>query len=274
MKKIIFCTLMLCLFCSFSTANARSFKQACEIAHIDLSVMQKDGPNQALEDTIHAEIADMLMAAQVTNIKYSTAQLKDFAKKGRQVDPDGQPTIWSLVALGANLDAQKIRAFCSQNHTQSGVIDPYAPSVSNDDIVLYPKDADLALAPNIIVEPQSAPFNLGGWKTDNMVIFRIKVKRSGNYAVYLDYSKPLSAGSRGKLSIFATKDAQTEEIEPNAQIEKLLPYTGSDWSEYESAYNFGTISLQAGEYNLALVDKGNESDRYVMNLRRVHLKKQ
>jgi hypothetical protein len=127
-------------------------------------------------------------------------------------------------------------------------------------IVLYPKDADLSEAPDVIVEGN--PQNLGGWKSDNAVVFRVNVKDAGMYSVVLFYSKQESDGDEAKLTVSARGGS--------VAVSNYLPATGNDWSNYEEHMVAG-FDMPAGESALRFASSEPDGRSYVMNLRSVTL---
>lgn len=63
-------------------------------------------------------------------------------------------------------------------------------SCSKQSIMLMPEDADLSDAPNVILEPDKEPYNLGGFKYDDAVYWETEIKEEGMYSVELEYSRP------------------------------------------------------------------------------------
>ena len=127
--------------------------------------------------------------------------------------------------------------------------------------VLEAAEADLSKAPNVILEPDDPPFNLGGWHKRAKVIFHINVEEAGDYNITLLYSKPESDGDPADLKI--TVGGEDSFSAP-------LPPTGEDWSNYEE-YEFCTLRFPAGKTTLTLESARPRSGNYVMNLRSVTL---
>lgn len=121
------------------------------------------------------------------------------------------------------------------------------------------KDAQLALAPHTIVEPHEPPYNLGGWRSGDVVIFPLSVEVAGYYNVELVYSR------EGETPIDI-------EIESNGgeRVTLELAATGT-WERYTQVVS-GAIWLTPEDHELAIVDADPVSEwRYVMNLRALRL---
>ncbi len=138
-------------------------------------------------------------------------------------------------------------------------------------LTLYPQDSDLRFAPNVIVEPRYEPYNLGGWKTFNVVMFPLSVQKQGVYDVSIVYSKHDKHGSTGKLGVFApTTLSKNPSSAPNFSL--YLPPTGHNWQRYRYMH-LGSIRLARGSVYLTFQDLARYQGQYVMNLREVHLER-
>ncbi|MDL2218643.1 hypothetical protein LJC27_08325 [Christensenellaceae bacterium OttesenSCG-928-M15] len=124
------------------------------------------------------------------------------------------------------------------------------------------KDADLSDAPNVIVEPDKEPYNLGGWKYEDVVAFHFNIGKAGDYKVTLLYSRNDESGGG------------TEMLLHNSAGEGLmetLPSTGADWSNYKEYTMAETMHFEKGKGTLYLECSSEYSDEYVINLRAVTL---
>jgi hypothetical protein len=130
-------------------------------------------------------------------------------------------------------------------------------SDGGDVIELFAGDADLSEAPDVVVEGD--PENLGGWKSDNTVIFNANVPKAGSYRIILIYSKEESVGDKANLRVT---------VPDYAEHLVDLPPTGSDWSNYEER-STGIYKLPAGGVRLILASEEPDGKSYVMNLRSI-----
>ena len=101
-----------------------------------------------------------------------------------------------------------------------------AASAADGVYEILAKDADLSQAPDLILEPESPPFNLGGWKQSgkNTVFFPTGVKKAGKYQVTLVYSR------EPKMEGMATIGVSNSPRPENMTFS--LPSTGS-WANYK-----------------------------------------
>lgn len=125
--------------------------------------------------------------------------------------------------------------------------------------MLSVKDAILAFAPHTILEPNEPPYNLGGWRSGDVVVFPLAVEVAGYYGVELTYSR------EGEEPI----DVKIES-DGGESLEASLEATGT-WAEY--AQNFvGAIWLTPEDEELYIMDAQPVAEwRYVVNLRAVRL---
>ncbi len=169
--------------------------------------------------------------------------------------------------LSALLCVHMLGAFCFAMESTPSHIVKSLPSI----ITLYPKDADLRYAPNVIVEPRTAPYNLGGWRSNNVIVFPVEIEEAGEYSINILYSKQALDGSTGKLGIFATLSMEKNSfIHDSIFVE--LPTTGNNWSTYAEK-TLGDIKLPQGKVFLAFWDQEEIAKQYVMNLRELRLQK-
>ncbi len=50
-------------------------------------------------------------------------------------------------------------------------------------VKLMPEDANLVNAPDVVVEPNKAPYNLGGWQDRNEVRWTVDIPKAGMYQI-------------------------------------------------------------------------------------------
>jgi hypothetical protein len=135
-------------------------------------------------------------------------------------------------------------------------------------IVLLPKDADLSEAPGVLVEPDAAPFNLGGWRSGAVVIFNVTPPKAGRYAVSVVYSKKEADGDPGPLSVLVWHRGR--KTQTDLRLTAQLPATGPEWDVYREE-KLGTLELPEGTTPLALLSQTEADGKYVMNLRELRL---
>ncbi len=144
---------------------------------------------------------------------------------------------------------------------------------SGFDIVLLPEHASIRDSSGVIIEPHYPPYNLGGWRSHDKVIFPVRNVEAGTYTIRLLYSKQAFDGSTGDLIVYAS-DSRERKFSPEMpHTVAFLPPTGRDWSVYKEV-SLGTIELPQGGVYLIFEDKAKNGGEYVMNLREVHLLKQ
>ena len=127
---------------------------------------------------------------------------------------------------------------------------------------LLAKDADLSRAPGVILEPDSPPQNLGGWKTDSPIVvaFDFTATKTGRYKVTLVASREPAGDAQVMLSHGNEKEMSTRLTVAN---------TGS-WAEYREFTAASPIFLVAGKRRL-MVGNFYSQGEYVMNLRSIKL---
>ncbi len=142
------------------------------------------------------------------------------------------------------------------------------------DITLYPKDAKLTFAPSVIIEPATEPFNLGGWRYDNVVAFPVENIEGGIYEITLVYSRVTDFTM--PMRFVVVKDLEKTTMDDSqAHFDFLLaPTNATSWDSYVTK-SIGGVSLPQGSFYLGLVPhvEGANYGEYVMNLREVRLKK-
>jgi hypothetical protein len=125
--------------------------------------------------------------------------------------------------------------------------------------MLLMKDAILALAPHTVLEPSSPPYNLGGWRSGDVVSFPLAVEAAGYYGVELTYAR------EGEEAIDVRIESDGGEF-----LEAGLEATGT-WTRYAQVV-VGTVWLTPDDKELTITDARPVSEwRYVVNLRAVRL---
>lgn len=127
------------------------------------------------------------------------------------------------------------------------------------------EEADLSAAPDVILEPDSPPYNLGGWKAGNTVAFPVSAATSAYYDVYLEYARE---GSAGGVDLLITADN-------GDYINTRLEATGedNDWSLYELVYA-GMLYITPDDPAVLLQAADPDTGEYVINLRSIYLYEQ
>ncbi len=150
----------------------------------------------------------------------------------------------------------------------------YVAVAGEKQFTLYTQHALFDLAPDAIIEPEYPPYNIGGWKSHNKVVFPVVIDQAGMYAISLDYSKQDFDGSTAPLEVYAVQsleDAAPQGMPSDAsRVTTTLPMTGSDWSTYTQT-EVGTLELPKGKVFLIFADTQSKPRQYVMNLRAVTL---
>lgn len=133
---------------------------------------------------------------------------------------------------------------------------------------LMPKDADLTQAPDVIVEPEDEPYNLGGWKAGNTVSWDLEIEEAGIYDIVVNYSRSGQDMAWGIMDA-EMSDGQTErinfEVMPSGDTE-----AGDDWSVYIDNANC-SVNLPAGETKILVFPNREMSSTYFINLRSITL---
>ncbi|MDR1706002.1 MAG: TPM domain-containing protein [Clostridiales bacterium] len=140
---------------------------------------------------------------------------------------------------------------------------PFCAFAAEDEPIEYlllAEDADLWQAPDVILEPDESPYNLGGWLNGNIVDFPLDVYEDGYYTVELEYSKD---EADGPVSIIISTDTGSE-------LEAMLNPTASGWSEYVT-WSAGELCISQDDTTLSIEAEDGDADGYVMNLRSVKL---
>jgi hypothetical protein len=137
-------------------------------------------------------------------------------------------------------------------------------------IKLLAEDADLFWAEDVILEPDKAPFNLGGWRSENIVAWTVEIPKEGSYDIELEYSRPGGyEPAPGLVRIFADDD----EYELNFTADTTGKEGGEDdWSVYKTKV-IGGANLSAGTVVLEISPNYSDDSEfdYFINLRTVTL---
>lgn len=141
------------------------------------------------------------------------------------------------------------------------------------EIKLLPKDANLKKAPQVVVEPNKEPFNLGGWKENAEVSWTVDVPKAGFYEILIEYSRP--GGEPPAHGILSLR--QNDEEPTNLKFSaKPTGKDDGDWSVYTINDNCGS-RLTKGKLTVVVTPKYNsdyKGTEYFINLRSVTLKLQ
>lgn len=133
-------------------------------------------------------------------------------------------------------------------------------SAAQADYVLPAEAAELDLAPDVILEPEDPPYNLGGWRSGNTVCFPINVESAAYHEVILRYSR------EGDFPIDIWVNTSSGEM----LVDGLLA-TGA-WSHY-TEQSIGYLWITPEDEYLYIEDEDPVEDLiYVMNLREVVLR--
>lgn len=139
------------------------------------------------------------------------------------------------------------------------------------EIKLLPKDANLEKAPQIVVEPDKAPFNLGGWQRNNEVSWTVDIPKTGNYEILIEYSRPGNEPkAHGRLSLRPAGKAPMD-LKFSAQP---TGKNNQDWSVY-TINDYCGARLDKGKLTIVIRPDYNSDyagTEYFMNLRSVTLK--
>ncbi len=146
----------------------------------------------------------------------------------------------------------------------------YVAVAGEKQFTLYTQHAIFPLALDAIIEPQYPPYNIGGWKSHNKVVFPVVIDQAGEYAISLDYSKQDFDGSTAPLEVYAVQNLEDDAPNDARHCTATLPMTGNDWSTY-TQMEVGTLELPKGKVFLVFADTKSIPGQYVMNLRAVTL---
>lgn len=139
------------------------------------------------------------------------------------------------------------------------------------EIKLLPKDANRDKAPQVVVEPDKAPFNLSGWRKNNVVSWTADIPKPGNYEILIEYSRP---GNEPKAHGLMTL-RQAGKAPINLKFSAHPTGKNSrDWSVYTINDNCGA-RLEKGKLVIAIrprFDSDYVGTEYFMNLRSVTLR--
>jgi hypothetical protein len=139
------------------------------------------------------------------------------------------------------------------------------------EIKLLAQDANLEKAPQIVVEPDKAPYNLGGWQKKNEVSWKADIPKAGMYAILIEYSRPGGEPKAPGLIMVRSPGKKTENLRFSAEP---TGKNNRDWSVYTINDDCG-IRLEKGTVTLAIrpnFSSGYTGTKYFMNLRSVTLK--
>lgn len=142
-------------------------------------------------------------------------------------------------------------------------------------ITLLPEDADLTYGPNIVLEPDKKPYNLGNFTFDDEVSWDVEIEESGAYYFAIEYSRPGQFPTTWGVVAVHTEDGIKElnfRAEPTGKDKEGEEH---DWSVYEKRDHIG-LRLEPGPITIVLYesDKENEVERsempdYFINLRSI-----
>ncbi len=132
------------------------------------------------------------------------------------------------------------------------------PVFAADTYTIAAEDALIESDTEMLVEPDSPPFNIGGWKDDSAASFEFSTKKAGSYEVVICYSKQDDGIGSADME-FTVSDAEDS-------LGLSLPPTGEDWSNYEEI-SVGSIWLPEGDVELTLAPTDPKPDQYLINLR-------
>lgn len=139
-------------------------------------------------------------------------------------------------------------------------------------IELTAENADLSMAPDIVLEPDKAPYNLGGWRQTDIASWEVEIPEDGTYDINILYSRP--GGDWGDMAGVVALVGE-EDSTPLSFMAKPTGANGDDWSKYEVNDSCG-LTLTKGTYTLYLMpdeentDPSSMTDHFI-NLRSVTL---
>ena len=131
---------------------------------------------------------------------------------------------------------------------------------------LSAEDADLSDAPDLILEPDTPPHNLGGWlqQGNNVAAFHFTVEVDGLYAAKLWCSREISGSA---LVLLDAGDGEGRKTTVH------VPNTGT-WSTY-GKYDAATpLRIPAGKATLRVMTADPSRGSYLINLRSIQLRLQ
>lgn len=139
--------------------------------------------------------------------------------------------------------------------------------ISSKSIELLPQDADLNKAPDVIVEPEKEPYNLGGWRPGNTVSWEVEIPEEASYKVAVNYSRPGQYEKTSGIINVLMADGNTAEINFD-----VLPSGKNkdkdDWSVYIDNDSCG-IDLPAGTTEISVSPNIDMSSSHFINLRSI-----
>ena len=139
------------------------------------------------------------------------------------------------------------------------------------EIKLLPKAANLEKASGVVIEPDKEPYNLGGWRKNSEVSWKVDIPKAGSYQILIEYSRPGNELKAGGLVIL--RAAGKERVDLNFSAQPTGKNKG-DWSVYTVNDSCGA-HLEKGPLTLTIrpnFAKGYSGTEYFMNLRSVTLK--
>lgn len=138
------------------------------------------------------------------------------------------------------------------------------------EIKLLPENAILDDAPDVVLEPDKPPYNLGGWREDNEVVWKLDVPQEGTYRILISYSRPgREPTTWGTVRLYGKGREDTElnfSVRPTGKDNK-------DWSVYDVNDASGA-HLKPGPLYLSIRPNFPDNYRgteYFINLRSVTL---
>lgn len=143
-------------------------------------------------------------------------------------------------------------------------------------LTLLPEDADLSYGPDLIVEPNKAPFNLGNWLDGNYPEWTVEIPETGMYNVAVEYSRPGGWDSVPATVYFIGEvENKYAEFTARATGGDTNEDGSDDWSVYTVADEMG-LSLEAGTYIVSVESDYNDLEwetgySFFINLRSVTL---
>ena len=112
---------------------------------------------------------------------------------------------------------------------------------------LTPMDADLELAPGVIIEPDEPPYNLGGWMGEDDVWWYLELPRKDTYTIRFHYSMPGEYEPNvGWLALIPEKGDQIHELPVFTATSEF-----GNWDYYD--YVDVTLKLPKGQMALSLM---------------------
>ena len=128
---------------------------------------------------------------------------------------------------------------------------------------LLADDADCSEAQGLVLEPDTPPRNLGGWRQDggHVVKFVFSVEKEGSYRVAI-----LSSRDQAGDAVVLVNAGEEE----NQRAEIPIKSTGG-WGHYKTFASGSPLFLPAGEATLRVETGDPDQGDYLMNLRSITL---